>query len=58
MIVSTKVIIFAHWHSVDTASTGRLLKTHHNMTNIVFEQLTARQAKTRTYCVLTWKMAI
>ena len=30
------------------------IKTHHNMTNIVFEQLTARQAKTRTYCVLTW----
>jgi uncharacterized protein (TIGR02246 family) len=31
------------------------IKTHHNMTNIVFEQLTARQAKTRTYCILTWQ---
>jgi ketosteroid isomerase-like protein len=30
------------------------IKTHHNMTNIVFDQLTERQAKTRTYCVLTW----
>lgn len=30
------------------------IKTHHNMTNIVFDQLTARQAKTRTYCVLMW----
>jgi hypothetical protein len=31
------------------------VKTRHNMTNIVFDQLTARQAKTRTYCVLTWQ---
>jgi hypothetical protein len=31
------------------------IKTRHNMTNIVFDQLTARQAKTRTYCVLTWQ---
>ena len=31
------------------------IKTHHNMTNIVFDQLTARQAKTRTYVVLTWQ---
>jgi hypothetical protein len=25
------------------------------MTNIVFDQLTANQAKTRTYVVLTWQ---
>jgi uncharacterized protein (TIGR02246 family) len=31
------------------------VKTHHNMTNIVFDQLTSRQAKTRTYCILTWQ---
>jgi hypothetical protein len=31
------------------------VKTRHNMTNIVFDQLTSRQAKTRTYCVLTWQ---
>jgi uncharacterized protein (TIGR02246 family) len=31
------------------------IKTHHNMTNIVFDQLTARQAKTRTYVVLMWQ---
>ena len=31
------------------------VKTHHNMTNVVFDQLTSRQAKTRTYCILTWQ---
>jgi uncharacterized protein (TIGR02246 family) len=31
------------------------VKTHHNMTNFVFDQLTSRQAKTRTYCILTWQ---
>jgi ketosteroid isomerase-like protein len=31
------------------------IKTRHNMTNIVFDQLTANQAKTRTYLVLTWQ---
>lgn len=30
------------------------IKTHHYMTNITFDELTSRQAKTRTYCVLTW----
>ena len=30
-------------------------KTHHNMINIVFDQLTPTQAKTRTYLVLTWQ---
>jgi uncharacterized protein (TIGR02246 family) len=31
------------------------IKTHHYMTNIIFDQLTANQAKTRTYCVITWQ---
>ena len=31
------------------------VKTHHNMTNIVFDQLTAHHAQTRTYVVLTWQ---
>ena len=31
------------------------IKTRHNMTNIVFDQLTANQAETRTYCVITWQ---
>lgn len=31
------------------------IKTRHNMMNIVFDQLTVREAKTRTYCVLTWQ---
>jgi hypothetical protein len=31
------------------------IKTRHNMTNIVFDQLTPNQAKTRTYVVLTWQ---
>ncbi|HKA21665.1 MAG TPA: nuclear transport factor 2 family protein [Blastocatellia bacterium] len=30
-------------------------KTRHNMINIVFDQLTPTQAKTRTYLVLTWQ---
>jgi len=29
------------------------IKTRHNMTNIVFDQLTPNQAKTRTYLLLT-----
>ncbi len=31
------------------------IQTHHNMTNIVFDELTANEAKTRTYVVLTWR---
>ena len=31
------------------------IKTRHNMTNVVFDQLTANQAKTRTYVVITWQ---
>jgi 3-phenylpropionate/cinnamic acid dioxygenase small subunit len=31
------------------------IKTHHNMTNIVFDELTPNEAKTRTYVVLTWQ---
>jgi ketosteroid isomerase-like protein len=31
------------------------IKTRHYMTNIVFDQLTAQQAKTRTYVVITWQ---
>jgi ketosteroid isomerase-like protein len=31
------------------------IKTRHNMTNIVFDQLTSTQAKTRTYVVNTWQ---
>ena len=30
-------------------------KTHHNMMNIVFDQLTSRRAETRTYCISTWQ---
>jgi SnoaL-like protein len=33
----------------------RNIRTHHNMTNIVFDQLAARRAETRTYCILTWQ---
>jgi hypothetical protein len=31
------------------------IKTRHNMTNIVFDELTSAHAKTRTYIVLTWQ---
>jgi hypothetical protein len=31
------------------------IKTRHNMMNIVFDQLTARRAETRTYVLLTWQ---
>jgi hypothetical protein len=31
------------------------IKTLHNMTNIVFDQLTPRRAETRTYVILTWQ---
>jgi hypothetical protein len=31
------------------------IKTRHNMTNIVFDELTLTHAKTRTYIVLTWQ---
>jgi hypothetical protein len=31
------------------------IKTHHNMTNIIFDELTSTHAKTRTYIVLTWQ---
>jgi SnoaL-like protein len=31
------------------------IKTRHNMTNIVFDQLTSHHAQTRTYVVLTWQ---
>ena len=31
------------------------IKTHHNMTNIVFDQLTSTNARTRSYVVLTWQ---
>ena len=31
------------------------IETHHYMTNIVFDELTASEAKTRTYVVLTWQ---
>ena len=30
------------------------IKTHHYMTNVVFDELTANEAKTRTYVLLTW----
>jgi uncharacterized protein (TIGR02246 family) len=30
-------------------------KTRHNMTNIVFDQLTPHRAETRTYVLLTWQ---
>jgi hypothetical protein len=33
------------------------IKTHHNMTNIVFDKLTPTRAETRTYLVLTWQKA-
>jgi hypothetical protein len=31
------------------------IKTRHNMMNVVFDQLTARRAETRTYVLLTWQ---
>jgi len=31
------------------------ITTRHNMTNIVFDQLTSHQARTRTYLLLTWQ---
>lgn len=31
------------------------IETHHYMANIVFDELTASEAKTRTYVVLTWQ---
>ncbi len=31
------------------------IRTRHNMTNILFDQMTTNQAKTRTYVVLMWK---
>jgi SnoaL-like domain len=31
------------------------IQTHHYMTNIVFDELTANEAKTRTYVLLTWQ---
>jgi hypothetical protein len=31
------------------------IKTRHNMANIVFDQLTSTQAKTRTYVVVMWQ---
>jgi SnoaL-like domain len=31
------------------------IKTHHNMTNIVFDQLTSTNARTRSYVVLTYQ---
>jgi hypothetical protein len=31
------------------------IKTRHNMTNVVFDELTSTHAKTRTYFVLTWQ---
>jgi hypothetical protein len=31
------------------------IKTRHNMTNTVFDQLTSHRAQTRTYVVLTWQ---
>jgi uncharacterized protein (TIGR02246 family) len=31
------------------------IKTRHNMTNIVFDQLTSRRAETRTYVMNTWQ---
>ena len=31
------------------------IKTRHNVMNIVFDQLTPRRAKTRTYLLLTWQ---
>jgi hypothetical protein len=33
------------------------IKTHHNMTNIVFDKLTPSRAETRTYVVITWQKA-
>jgi SnoaL-like protein len=35
-------------------ATGNI-NTRHNMMNIVFDQLTSRQAETRTYFILTWQ---
>jgi len=31
------------------------VKTHHNMANIVFDQLTSTHAMTRSYVVITWQ---
>src|SRR5689334_21495194 len=31
------------------------VKTHHYVTNIVFDELTANEAKTRSYVLLTWE---
>jgi hypothetical protein len=31
------------------------IQTHHYMTNIVFDEFTANEAKTRTYVLLTWQ---
>jgi hypothetical protein len=31
------------------------IKTRHNVMNLVFDQLTARRAETRTYVLLTWQ---
>jgi SnoaL-like domain len=31
------------------------IKTRHNMMNIVFDQLTARRAETRTHFIVTWQ---
>ena len=31
------------------------IRTRHNMTNIIFDQLTPRRAETRTYCIVTWQ---
>jgi hypothetical protein len=29
--------------------------TRHNIMNIIFDQLTALRAETRTYCIVTWQ---
>jgi len=31
------------------------IRTHHNMTNVIFDQLTSRRAEAKTYCILTWQ---
>ena len=31
------------------------IRTHHNMMNIMFEQLGANRAETRSYIILTWQ---
>jgi len=31
------------------------IRTRHNMTNIVFDQLTSRRAETRSYVIVTWQ---